>query len=193
MRASFPKRMVQRGPKVPSVAAFVSASGLSLAGSLAGVGIGGSAPVWASTPSVSVQATVAGGPVAFSFTGGTPTSVTVEPGDTLPSYFTLSLAGISWNATATAGATYSFRLRATNASGFSTSNVISGTVAAAPVVTTGLWATPINYGTPATWGQYARDNTTRLGNPAHTIGYNNTGYVGSKDTLGVYVPSRNRV
>jgi hypothetical protein len=66
--------------------------------------------------------------------------VTVEPGDTLPGWVSaITIAGISWGTAATAGATFSFRLRATNAFGYSTSSAISGTVAAAPA-STGFFA-----------------------------------------------------
>jgi len=138
VRASFARRMLQYVPLPPATSFLVSASGVSTTSAMVGTAIGGVAPVWASTPSISVTATVSGYQ-AFSFTGGAPTSVVVEPGDTLPAYFTLSLTGISWSGSSTAGATFSFRLRASNVNGYSTSGVISGTVAAAPA-STGFFA-----------------------------------------------------
>jgi hypothetical protein len=145
LRASFARRMLQYVPAPPANGSFSAAAGTSVTGTLVGVGIGGTAPVWNSTPSLSVTATQSGF-AAFSFTG-TPTSVTVEPGDTLPGWVSaITVAGISWNTSAVAGSAYSFRLRATNAFGYSTSNAISGTVAAAPA-SSGFFAgwTPQQY------------------------------------------------
>jgi hypothetical protein len=134
LRASFARRMLQYVPAPPANGSFSAAAGTSVTGTLVGVGIGGTAPVWNSTPSLSVTATQSGF-AGFSFTG-TPTSVTVEPGDTLPGWVSaITIAGISWGTAATAGATFSFRLRATNAFGYSASSTISGTVAAAPPAT----------------------------------------------------------
>jgi hypothetical protein len=190
LRASFARRMLQYVPAPPANSSFSAAAGTSVTGVLAGQAIGGAAPTWASTPSLNVFGGIAGS-TTFSFSGGSPTSVVVEPGDTLPAWVTsVTTTGINWGTAATAGSAYSFRLRASNGFGASTSNVISGTVQA---VSTGLWGTPYNYNTPATWGMYARDNTTRLGTPAHTIAYLNTGYVKSKDMLGVYNPTQDRI
>jgi hypothetical protein len=132
------------------------------------------------------------GSTTFSFSGGSPTSVVIEPGDTLPAWVTsVTTTGINWGAAATAGATYSFRLRASNGFGASTSNIISGTVQA---VSTGLWGTPLSY-TAAIWNYTSRTGAALRTNVAAAGG--NISLVGpvyaSKHTQGFYRPTDGRV
>jgi hypothetical protein len=157
LRASFARRMLQYVPAPPANGSFSAAAGTSVTGVLAGQAIGGAAPTWASTPSLNVFGGIAGS-TTFSFSGGSPTSVVIEPGDTLPAWVTsVTTTGINWGTAAAAGSSYSFRLRASNGFGASTSNVINGTVQA---VSTGLWGTEYAYASPI-WQQY-RHNGTRL-------------------------------
>jgi hypothetical protein len=151
-------------------------------------------PAWSAMPSPTI---FSGSPGTYALPVTNATSATwVSPGSK-PAWLTITAGSpptLSWGTDAPVGDTAAVVLRAVSAGG-TTADCAPFTLSVQARVSTpsGLWGTSYNYNTPATWGMYARDNTTRLGNPAHTIAYLNTGYVKSKDMLGVYNPAQDRI